>query len=291
MQPLKKYHIFTKRNPKNKKTMIKLIKYSCLALITLVLTSSCNKDDSGVNDLTNSSLIKLQLSNDKVISKYRYNDIGKIAETEGTYFYNRYIYNSDGKLIKCETAADPSMYSSSLPVEKNDLMTAENSTISNYLVFKYDENKNLSEIENYVKQEVEFKLRSKQSFEFVNGNITRRNLHNETGKVTQFYVYEYDQYGNVKNEKYYSFLSSEPKLIIEDSFKYDDKKNPFRIFKELGYPGLNTNQNNVIEVNTILYEVTSTFDKNSTRTTSYKYDRNNCPIKVMSEKSEHEYRY
>ncbi len=267
------------------------IKYLFLACVALILLQSCEKEENGFNS---KDFIKSEVSNDKVISKYKYNDIGNIAETEGMYFYNKYFYNNDGKLTKRETAADPSMLSSSLPIEKTELMTAENSTISSRQIFKYNENGELSEIENYLKQGAEFELMSIQSFEFVNGKIAKRKLHNEKGEVTQFNVYEYDKNGNVKNEKYYSFLfseSTEPRLISENSFKYDNKKNPFIIFNQLGNPGLYTNQNNVIEVNTVRHEETPGLEKNSTSITSYEYNRNNYPTKVITENSEYEYRY
>ncbi len=274
--------------------MKEFIKYLCFACITLILITSCNKDEFEENQFNENDFIKSEVSNDKIVSNYKYNDFGKIVEKEGMYFYCRYLYNNGGILIKQETAADPSLISSALPIEKTELMTAENSTISSRRIFKYDENGNLLEVENYFKQEDEFELRSKQSFEFVNGKIAIRNLHNEKGEVTQFHIYEYDKNGNVKNEKYFSYLfseSTEPRLISENSFKYDNKKNPFVIFNELGNPGLYTNQNNVIETNTIRHEETPGFDKNSTSRISYEYNRNNYPTKVITENSEYEYKY
>lgn len=274
--------------------MKQFIQYLSFASIALILFHSCDKDEFEENDFNNNDFIKAEVSNDKIISNYKYNDIGKIAETEGMYFYNRYLYNNDGKLISRETAADPSMLSSSLPIEKTELMTAENSSISNRQIFKCDENGYLLEIESYFKKNDEFEFGSKRSFEFVNGKISKRNLHNEKGEITQFNVYEYDKNGNVKNEKYYSYLFSEntePRLISENSFKYDNKKNPFIIFNALGNPGLYTNQNNVIETNTIRHEETPGFDKNSTSKTSYEYNRNNYPTKVIADNSEYEYKY
>lgn len=271
--------------------MKKYIKYLCLACITLILLQSCEKEE---NRIKSNDFIKSEVLNDRVISKYKYNDIGNITETEGMYYYNKYFYNNDGKLTKRETAADPSMHSSSFPIEKIELMTAENSTISSRHIFKYNENGELSEIENYFKQDAEFELSSKQSFEFVNGKIAKTKLYNEKGEFTQFNVYEYDNNGNIKNEKYYSFLfseSSEPRLISENFFKYDNKNNPFIIFNQLGNPGLYTNQNNVIEVNTIRHEDTPGLEKNSTSTTSYEYNVNSYPTKVVTIDGEYEYRY
>ncbi len=149
--------------------MKQFIKYLCLAYITLILLQSCNKDEFEKNDFNNNDFIKSEVSDDKIVSNYKYNNIGKISETESRYFYNSYLYNNDGKLISRETAANPSMISSSLPTEKTELMTAENCTISHRQIFKYDENGNLLEIESYFKKNDEFEFGSKRSFEFVNG--------------------------------------------------------------------------------------------------------------------------
>ena len=274
--------------------MKQLVKYFCVASVILILFSSCKKDDFEKNDFNDNDFIKSEVSNDNITSNYKYNAIGKIAETERIFFYNKYLYDNNGRLISRETAAAPSMYSSSLPIEKTELMTGKNSSISNRQIFKYDENGRLLEIENYFKTEDKFELRSKQSFEFIDEKIVKRNLHNEKGAITQFYVYEYDKNGNVKNEKYYSYPfteSSQPKLIRETSFKFDNKKNPFKIFNKLGNPGLYTNSNNIIETNLIRHEEIPGFEKYSTSTTSYEYNRNDYPIKVITENSGYEYRY
>lgn len=268
------------------------LKYFSCALIALSFVTSCSKIELESNSSNDNDFIKSEITNSKIVSNYKYNDIGKIAEKEGTYFYSKYLYDNEDKLIKIETAADASMVSSSFPVEKTELMTAENCTITSYQVFTYDEN--LLEIENYFKMEDKFELRSKQSFEFVDGKIVKRNLYNENGEITKFNVYEYDKNGNVKNEKYYSYLfteSTQPKLISETSFKFDNKKNPFKIFNESGNPGLYTNSNNIIETNSILYEETPGIDKYSKSLTTYKYNKNQFPINVISEGSEFEYNY
>ena len=270
------------------------IKYLCYASITLILVPSCNLDDFEKNQFNNNGFIKNEVSNERILSNYKYNNIGKIAEYESLYFYNRFSYNNEGRLIKQESAADPSMYSSAFIAEKMLLMTAKNSTISSYQIFKYDENKKLVEVENYFKMEDEFELRSKVSFELINGMVAKRNLHNEKGEVTQFTVYEYDNNGNVENEKYFTSHiaeSMEPRLISKTTFKYDNKNNPFIIFNELGNPGLYTNQNNTIETNTIRHEESPGFDKNSIDRITYEYNANNNPTKVTTENSKYEYTY
>jgi hypothetical protein len=189
---------------------------------------------------------------------------------------------------------DPSSLSSSIHIEKTEFMTAENCTITNKQIFIYDHIDKLIETENYNKEDGDFILISKFSFEYDKEYIVKRNVHNEEGTITQFDTFEYDNNGNVKVRKHYSYLFSEgfqPTLMSEGSYKYDNKRNPFAIFKELGNPGLYTNANNVIESNSISYFVTPGKTNYSTSKTTYLYNRNNYPVKVIDENSEFEYRY
>lgn len=241
----------------------------------------------------NNDLIKSIVQNGEITTNYKYNSIGEIEESEGTYFYHRYIYDNENKLIEVETAVSPSLFSSSLPTDNTELLTADNNSISRRQVFRYDENGNLLEIESYFRKEAEFEFSSINSVEFASSKIIRRNLHNENGEITQFYVYEYDKNGNVKNEKYYTYVfseSSEPRLITETSYKFDDKKNPFKILNQMGIPGLYTNSNNIIETNLTRHEEVPGFGKYSTSTISYEYNRNDYPIMVLDD-SMCEYRY
>ena len=73
---------------------------------------------------------------------------------------------------------------------------------------------------------------------------------------------------------------TEPKLIIEQTFKYDDKNNPFKIYQALGQPGIYTNTNNPIETNTVLYEDVPGILKFSTSQTTYEYNDKGFPISV-----------
>ena len=256
--------------------------------------TSCTKEEfDEIQNIENYS-IRSEVNDGKTTSMYIYNSIGKIAENEGLYFYSRYLYDIDGRLIKRESAMDPSMLSSSSHVEKTELMTSQNTTITNYQIFKYDQDEKLIEIKNYTKKNRDFVDASMRSFEYNGDLIVRRNLYNSEGTITTFNTYEYDNNGNVERKKYYSYLfteGSEPRIISETSFKYDNKKNPFIIFKALGRPGLYTNTNNVIETNSISHVDTPGIDKYSTSKTTYEYNRKDYPVKVISENSEYEYKY
>ena len=265
------------------------IKLTCFAII--ILLNSCTVDD--IEPISNYG-IKSEFVGGKTTTQYVYNSQGKIAEREGLYFYHKYIYNGDGRLIKSESAMDPASFSSSsASLNKTTLMTAENSTISSYRIFQYDQEK-LIRVENYVERDEANELRSTNTFEYEGELISRKNLHNETGEITQYYIYEYDNRGNVENEKHYSYLfsqSTEPRIINENSFKYDNKNNPFKIFQAMGNPGLYSNTNNVIEVNTKRYEMTPGIPETSVSYTSYEYNQYDYPVKVIRATDSYEYRY
>ncbi|NOU59656.1 hypothetical protein [Marinifilum caeruleilacunae] len=264
-----------------------------VGMLLIQITACDNKNHESETEAPNAnSHIKSQLEGDKIITSFKYNESNQISETESIYFYSRYLYDQDGNLIRIESANDESLLSSVYQPTNNQLMTAENSSISSRQEFKYGEDGSLLEIEYYLMENDEFELRSKQSFEFYEGRISKRNLHNENGEITQFHVYEYDENGNVSNEKYYSFLfsdNSEAKLISETSYQYDTHNNPFRIYEALAYPGLYSNTNNIIETRFISHqEVPPNIE---TSTSTYEYNENGYPVKVISENSEFEYQY
>lgn len=275
------------------KAINKYFRYTFLILISL---TSCTKDD--IDDLQNIDVYAIRFeinSNGKTTHKYSYNNIGKISEGEGLYFYQRYTYNKDGQLSKRETGIDPSkpLYSSA-HLERKELLTAENSTITMRQIYSYDPNGSLIEIENYSERDGSFVYVSMNSFIYEGEQIIRKNIHNEKDSITQFHTYEYDNRGNVQKEIHYSYLfiaGNEPRKINESTFKYDNKNNPFIIYKDLGNPGLFSNTNNVIETNSTSYIATPGIDEYSTSKTSYEYNRKNYPIKVISENSVYEYKY
>ena len=276
------------------KTLLRFFGFVILGLVTM---TSCSKEDlDGLLNIKNKYSIKSVVSGGETTSKFIYNSSGKIAEKETRYFYFRYLYDSDGRLVKAESAFNPSMFSSTMPAGgmKTELLTSKNSTITGYQIFEYDRDNKLIKKKNYFNKSGDFEYTSMRSFEYKGDLIIRMNLHDSKDVITQYSTFEYDKNGNVKREKYYSYLftgSSKPRIISEISYKYDNKRNPFKIFIALGNPGLDSNANNVIETNSILHEETPGIDKYSTSKTSYKYDLRGYPIKVFSGDGEYEYKY
>jgi hypothetical protein len=264
-----------------------------LIIIAISLSTSCSKEP--VIEVPNDTIyaIRSVFGYGKTHEIYIYNARGKIAESQSFYFYNRFIYDQEGRLVKRETAADPDMYSSQSH-EKSELMTSGNSTISGFNIFDYEQDGKLKSIKNYFKKNGTFEYTSMNSFVFDGSNIVTWNLHNAGNVITQFYTYEYDNNGNVIKEKQYSYLfnsGKEPALIRETSFKYDNNNNPYKIFRELGQPGLYSNTNNIIETNSTLFIDAPGIDKYTTSNTSYEYNAKGFPLKVISENSIYEYTY
>lgn len=272
-----------------------IMKIKLIDLIILVPTlfASCSKDLPVDNFPDESYSIKSVWSDGKNSAKYIYNKDGKIIESQGFYYFKKFNYDLNGRLVKKEIAVDPDIASSTMH-EKTELMTSENSTFTGYSEFEYDGDSKLMIIKNYVKENDQYEYISMNSVEYEGDKIVRMNLHDAQNIMTQCYTYEYDGSGNVIKEKYYSYLflvGTEPKLISEVSFKFDNKNNPYRIYKDLGLPGLYSNKNNILETSTILYVDVPGIDKYTTSKTAYEYNDQGFPVKVSTDNSLYEYKY
>ena len=272
--------------------LIKKYRFVIYIILLFIVVTSCEKN--GFRNNSNNNLIKSEVAGGKTSSEFIYNSQGKIEEKESLYFYCRYSYNSEGKLMSEETSFDPILLSSTWHEEKTELMTSENCSISGRNIYEYNTEDELIMKKHYSFTDNGFEYKSMRRFEYDGGLIVRCNLYNNENEITRFNVFEYDENDNVSKKKYYSYLfndNSEPKLMSEISYKYDNNKNPFEIFNQLGQPGLYTNQNNVIEANLVSYVETPGINSHSTTITSYEYNKNGYPTKVTTDNSEYSYTY
>ena len=235
--------------------------------------------------------IKSISSNGQTNQKFLYDNFGRITEKQGMFFYNRYLYDENGRLEKVETAIDASMYSSLATPPRTELMTSVNCTISSYRLFKYDNDGRLSKIENYfMKNGKNFELTSISNFEYEGKLIIRANLCDEKGQIGTSYEYAYDKNGNIIKEKYYSWVSSNfsfPELINETSYKYDNYKNPFQVLNTLE-PKFYTSANNMIEMTTKWY---TNDPRTETTKQSFEYNDKGYPVKMTYNGGVEEYTY
>ena len=244
-------------------------------------------------------LLKSIVVDDVIQWNYKYDQYGKLIEIEGLYGYQRYLYDNDDKVIMNEKAYAPGWGELGGPDITTELMTAESSTISKYVIYKYDENSRLIGTENYLTEGDEFV--SSRSYKYDNDKIVTIYHSNEVGELTAIYHYEYDTHGNVayKTTSGYDYdKSGEPILLSESSYTYDTKINHFMAFKELSGPGPNTNSNNWVEINSInhrdLPPQILDNEKYTTHKVIYQYDSDDYPVRKLGEDGEDdgaEYRY
>lgn len=281
------------------KKMKRLILMTVSALFCGVVLTNCDSNLEMWSDEVNTCYstynehIKSISTNGTIIHKYLYDHSGKIVEENCMYYFKRYLYDKNENLVKVESAFDRSGLSSFvIPERRTEFMTSKNSVIDSYNLYKYDNNGRLLKIESYFNETgKDLEYRSMQTFEYEGTNITKVNLHEPNGQITQYHVYTYDNYGNVSNEKHYSNLfGSKDELISEIFYKYDNYKNPYQIFSILGSPGLYCNTNNIIETTTIRHYEVPGFDENSRSKTTYQY-KNEYPVKEITDNSEFEYNY
>ena len=254
--------------------------------VLMVLAYSCSKVSSGQNDeieySTDNEHIKSVSADGTIRHLYLYDAAGKIVEENSSFYFRKYLYDENDRLVKVESAIDQSMYSSTFVERRTDLMTSQNSAVTSYSLYEYDNKGLLSKIKSYLHEPGKgFDYRSMQTFKYEGSLMAQVNFHDPTGKLTQYRVYTYDDFGNVVNEKYYSNVVRPNEFISETSYKYDHYKNPYRIFCILGSPGLLMNVHNIIETNSTLYLDVPGTNQYSTGKNTYQYNNNGYPVKVI----------
>ena len=276
------------------KILIRLNSIDFLTVFVLTLLMySCSSDLDDLGYSTNNEHIKSISSNGKAIHRYYYDQTGKIMEESSLFYFKKYIYDENGRLVKVESAFDKSIYSSAYITQRTEFMTSKNSVADSYSLLHYDETGRLSKTGHYFNETgTIFEYRSMRTFEYEGKNIIRENFHEPTGQITQYFVYTYDENGNVTNNKNYSnLINSEDELLSETFYKYDNYNNPYRILIKTGSPGLFTNANNIIETKTIRHDDIPGIDKQSGSKTTYLYNEKGYPIKEITKDSEFEYNY
>jgi len=269
---------------------MKKLLYFSISFVCILPAYSCTK---GIMQYKDNEHIKSVFWNGAPNQMYFYNQTGNIVEQSSLYRYSKYVYDENERLIKVETAFDPNLFSSSLPVQKTEFMTSQNSTITQYSLYEYGPTGRLLKTESYLFNETDkkFEYRSTQTFEYEGSFIAKVNVHDLGGAITNFHVYLYDDRGNVVTEKQYSNLLYPSELIRETFYKYDNHKNPFLIFSILGAPGLYSNANNIIETTSVLQINVPGIDKFTNSKTTYQYNKKGYPAKVMYENGVEEYKY
>lgn len=252
-----------------------------LATFVLCLALSCEKKDDPFNDFQSSTLIRQIGESEEFMQIFTYNSSGEIYEYLQRYMYCKYQYNDKQQLTKVEISQTVNPLSCAIipgaSLEDGD--DPRKVPPSRITQFEYNTNGNLNQKDIYfvnegVQQRIQY-----FTFEYENNMIKKVNSYNNQDILTQYSTFEYDSRGNVvKEDSYYIDQDENATLNFTSIFELDNKKNPFRIFKNEGAPGRNTNPNNILkETTTYFYDGASDSYSNE-----YVYDYNvdGFPIKV-----------
>jgi len=252
--------------------------------VLLLITGSCTKEDFTPNP---NGLLSGIRTDGEIAEKITYNKDNLVEEVHSRYFYRKFSYNENHKLIREDAAVSTNLLSSSITVPVTELLDPDKAGISAY--YEYELNNEGYPIKqmNYFKSTGSFELRSMRSFEYDGNNrISKDLLHDRNGAVTQYYTYIYDKRGNVLEENYYSYIlvddGNPPEHIMKNVFQYDSFKNPFNIFSQTASPGIYSNTNNIIKIKS--YNYTNTPGVQSYSETQYVFDYNHqtgFPVRVI----------
>lgn len=268
--------------------MKKTMKLFSFVLVTFILVISCSKDpESDTPGNTNYAISKIVYEG-KTVTQFLYTKTGKLAEYQSFYFCDRYSYDDNDRLVKVESA------SATGSMSNENLMTSQNSTFTFYSSFEYDKEGLLKCRMNYKKNGGAYEFFSKSNYEYQDGNIYKINTLNAGDTIIIFDIYAYDVNGNVTNEKHYSNIYIDgpgAALQYEFSYKFDNKNNPLRIFKETARPGLYTNANNMIERSSIFYNFPHGTNSYSKSKMTYEYNDKGYPVKITEGSTVYAYEY
>ncbi|MCX6255733.1 MAG: hypothetical protein NTV31_14850 [Bacteroidia bacterium] len=263
------------------------INYIWLSLLLVVIAILCGCSKDGYLHAQNNFLKKI-ISDGYVVEQISYNQNNLVSEVNSRLFYRKFHYDNNNKLIKEEIAISPDSFSSSMPSGMtHEFVDPDKTGISMYSVYEYSENGNLSRQLNYVPSNGQDELRSIRTFEYDNNRISKVLLHDGDEILTQFLTFHYDNNGNVIEENSFSCLfipaGTGPTHLSKVIFEYDSYFNPYKIFKQTGRPGINSNLNNIIKIKTYNLEHTSGIDDYSESEIAYEYNHESgYPVKVIN---------
>ena len=245
---------------------------------------SCDREPQAIVENAGIPLIsKIRSSSDSSSVEYSYNSVNLVEVERSKFYYIRYTYNSRNQLTMTEVYYDDNLLSSSWEIvvaanNRTEWVTPENTPRTSYKIYDYDENGKLVSVSNHRKngyiEYSEFSYNGK-------GQIIRQSYFTEN-RVFVYLDFLYDVRGNViKTSRYWVPFSGEDVLSYTYEYEYDNKSNPFRVFKRLILPGLNgvnSNENNIIKET---YKVYGEFESSLSRVTEITYEYNNkgFPVK------------
>ncbi|MBS0000759.1 MAG: hypothetical protein KFF73_17385 [Cyclobacteriaceae bacterium] len=257
--------------------------YLIICLVVIPAMESCREQEI-LPSLEGSRLLH-EVWDHEIRKVYDYNPRGWPVAVRSKYYYNRYTFNGQDQLIRLEFFTDPGMHSSYMPPDWQDRIewvSPENTECRRFFSYEYDRAGRLTTILTYSKWDGPFELTDHAALEYdQDGRIIRRNWFDTEGNQRGFTAYLYDQRGNlIEQVKYYSpdYLEPVEKIIYE----FDNRKNPYRCFRQTGQPGYYTNPNNIIKEIQDVYDlsVPGKVEYHTETDNHYRYNPDGYPVMV-----------
>jgi hypothetical protein len=262
------------------------MKKTALILFGALILCSCEKEKGLVIENTDIPLLSKVLIDGVSHYEYAYNDANLLIEEKSKFHYTKHNYNDNNLLSSSEFYMDPAMFSSNSSVveaamNRKEWVNPDNTAKSLTQKFEYDGTGRLAR-KIYTRPSVTSSEYSE--FTFDNGRISRQTMYWEN-EITFYIDYSYDEKGNlIKESKYHVPSTGIPELWTTTEYEYDDKHNPYQVFKRLMSPGKFTNPNNITkETYTIHFEVDQWIQKVQISNNTYEYNDKGYPTKVNGE--------
>jgi hypothetical protein len=249
--------------------------------LVFIALYSCEKEGANSDPCQDIFKIRLVKVDSLTVEEMNYTGECLIYEYLQEFSYKKYSYDKQGHLTKIEQARtlDPTVCF--MPVGSSDEIFADprKAKITQYYSFEYDIEGKLTKKQNFFLNGEQFQLVSYNTYDYENGLVKQLNLYTHQGELSQKNIYTYDENGNIIRDEYY-FKETGASFVLMNTHEYafDDKANPYRIFKNEGIPGIFSNPNNIIR---------STYSDNysgdgytHTEEYSYEYNTSGLPVKL-----------
>jgi len=255
-----------------------------VSLVIIIGLVSCGKGDSRQVENAGIPLISMVLIDSEPFREYTYNEVNLVVEEKSKFSYTSHYYNSKNQLVQSDYYWDRSIFSSSSYVledamKRTEWVSPANTEKTSYRTYQYNDKGQLSKISF---DPITMGLESYSTFEYDIDERISKQLQFYGNRMSSYYEYAYDNEGNlIKTWRYNISDQGNAVLSTTTEYEFDNKHNPYKAFKRLCLPGINTNPNNIIkETYRIHFEVPANIETTQIKSTTYEYNDQGYPFKV-----------